>query len=63
MVYMALAQLGVARPGNDTAVGWAWAGQEDILLASRLSDFVTAALRVEAADGVAPAVRNSPARF
>lgn len=62
IVYMSLAQLGAARPRKDTADGWAWAGPEDPLLASRLSDFVTAALRAEAEIGVTPAVSNSPVR-
>lgn len=47
-MYMSLVQLGVPRPRVDPEAGWAWAGMEDAILASRLADFVAGALRAEA---------------
>ena len=45
---MSLVQLGVTRPRPDPLPGWSWAGQPDPPSASRLADFVAAALRGEA---------------
>ena len=47
-VYMSMVQLGVQRPRPDALPGWAWAGQPDPPSATRLADFVAAALRGEA---------------
>lgn len=59
---MSLAQLGVARPSAERTDGWAWAGDEDSVTASRLSDFVAAALQADAERAGAPALPNSPVR-